>query len=280
MAQGRTDIYDILSDISIRPQPTVAAAAFSPFIPLATQYCGGMSRRHVPFPTPPRPAAPPRRTARLAVAGLAAGAVAVLLPGLAACSPVGTAVGAGAMVATAAAEERGISGAADDAGIKLTVLRRYAEEEVLFQGIGTTVFDGRVLLTGQVPDADLKARAIALAAGVGGVSEVIDHVAVTPAPENGTGPRDALIQADLRRLIMFDPEILAINYAIEVEDGIVYLLGIAQSRAERDRALAHARGTGYVRGVVDLVRLKTDPRRKRPARTGPAEAPAAMRDGA
>lgn len=230
-----------------------------------------MSRRQDNSPAS-SPAHPARRPARpVAVAGLVAGgaALGLLAPTLAACTPVGTAVGAGAVVATAVAEERGVGGSAEDTGIKLALLKRYGEEDVLFRGIGTTVFDGRVLLTGQVPDPALRDRAVALAGAVDGVVAVIDEIAVTPDPEEGIGPRDALIQADLRRAIMFDPQVLAINYAIEVEDGIVYLLGIAQSDAERRRVLAHARGTDYVRRVVDHVLLKTDPRRRdRPAPAG------------
>lgn len=177
------------------------------------------------------------------------------------CTPLGTAVGAGAMVATAAAEERGIDGAAADARISLEIVSRFEAEGVLFKGIGATVFDRRVLLTGAVRDADLHGKALELAGSVEGVREVIDRVRVTPTPQSGTGPRDALVAAELRQAIMFDPEVLAINYAIEVEDGIVYLLGIAQSERERARVIAHARGTDFVRGIEDHVLLKTDPRR-------------------
>lgn len=197
--------------------------------------------------------------------GPAAG-LAVMLAVSASCSPVGTAIGAGAMVVTAAAEERGLEGAAADVRIRVAVLERYQLEGVLFQGIGITVFDRRVLLTGEVEDATLRDRAVHLARLVEGVTEVLDEVRVTTTPEEGMGPRDALIEADLRRAIMFDAEVLAINYAIEVEDGIVYLLGVAQSDAERRRVVAHARGLSYVRAVVDHVRLKTDPRRGAPAR--------------
>lgn len=170
-------------------------------------------------------------------------------------------VGAGAMVATAAIEERGLDGSARDARISLALVDRFEAEGVLFKGIGATVFDGRVLLTGAVADANLRHRALVLAESIDGVREVIDRIVVTPTPPSGTAPRDTLITAEIRNAIMFDPEVLAINYAIEVEDGIVHLLGIAQSERERRRVVAHARGTDFVRGVEDHIQLKTDPRR-------------------
>lgn len=201
--------------------------------------------------------------------------VLAVLPAMlaAGCSPVGTAVGAGAMVVTAAAEERGIGGSARDARISLELIERFEDQGVLFKGIGATVFDARVLLTGSVRDASLHDKALTLARSIDGVREVIDRVTVTPRPQTGTGPRDALVTAELRQAIMFDGEVLAINYSIEVEDGVVHLLGIAQSERERRRVIAHARGTDFVRAIEDHILLKTDPRRGgAPDRSGEAAA--------
>ncbi len=180
---------------------------------------------------------------------------------MAGCTPVGAVIGAGAMVGTAVAEERGLDGTAKDVEIKLTLLKRYDDGDVLFRGIAATVMEGRVLLTGQITDAAVLDEAVRLAWRVDGVKDVINEVVLTDRPESGTDLRDALIEADLRQALMFDTSILAINYAVEVEDGIVYLLGIAQSETERQRAVAHARATSYVRRVVDHSILKTDPRR-------------------
>lgn len=178
------------------------------------------------------------------------------------CTPVGAALTAGAMVGTAAAEERGIGGTAKDVEIKLTLLKRYDEAGVLFRGIAGVVMEGRLLLTGQTSDAAVLDQAVRIAWSIDGVKEVINEVVLTATPATGTDARDALIEADLRAAIMFDSEVLAINYAIDVDDSIVYLLGIAQSEAERRRVMAHARGTDYVRRVVDHTILKTDPRRQ------------------
>jgi osmotically-inducible protein OsmY len=42
---------------------------------------------------------------------------------------------------------------------------------------------------------------------------------------------------------------------------VVYLMGIAQNRAELQRVTNHARNLSYVRKVESFVRLKDDPRR-------------------
>jgi osmotically-inducible protein OsmY len=41
-----------------------------------------------------------------------------------------------------------------------------------------------------------------------------------------------------------------------VENGVVYLMGIAQDRAELDRVVDHARNIGLVTKVVSYVRIK------------------------
>ena len=57
----------------------------------------------------------------------------------------------------------------------------------------------------------------------------------------------------------FDTSVLAINYSVETVDGVIYLMGIAQDRGELNRVIAHARQIPYVRGVVQYVRIKTEP---------------------
>ena len=41
----------------------------------------------------------------------------------------------------------------------------------------------------------------------------------------------------------------------------IYLIGVAQSRNEMDRVVAHAREVRYVRKLVNYVLLSKDPRR-------------------
>lgn len=226
------------------------------------------ARRHGKTMTP--------RPLRRRPSGLLLAAACALAAG--GCTPVGMAVGAGAMVGTAAAEERGLDGAARDVEIKVTLLKRFDEKGVLFRGVAATIMEGRVLLTGQTSEAAVLDEAVRIAWSIDGVKEVINEVVLTPEPATGTAARDALIEADLRAALTFDGEVLAINYALDVEDGVVYLLGIAQSEAERRRVVAHARGTDYVRRVVDYSILKTDRRRAHRRTPPPGVVPAAAPD--
>lgn len=201
--------------------------------------------------------------------GIAAGrglALASLLA-LAGCTAAGVAVGAGASVGVAASQERGVQAAADDTGIKLGVNDRLLKHDVeLYGKVATAVVEGRVLLTGAVRDQAARDQAGRLAWQVKGVGEVINELQVANAGGIEGFGRDSRITAELRLGILGDRQVADINYAIDTVNGVVYLIGIAQSQAEIDRVIEHARGISGVRRVVSHVWTKDDPRRRAAAR--------------
>lgn len=192
---------------------------------------------------------------------------ALLLPctlplAIAACDPVGMAIGAGAYAGVAAAQERGFQGAVDDTKIAAEVNHMWFQHDhQLFGKLSTTVTEGRVLVTGIVPTADNRVDAVRLAWQVAGVREVINEIQVQQTPDAVEYGRDVLIANTLRTRLMFDSEVSAINYSIDVVNGVVYVMGISQTDVERDRVIGHARNIENVKRVVNYVILKNDPRR-------------------
>ncbi len=175
----------------------------------------------------------------------------------------GAVVGAGATAGVAAAEERGLDGAVDDTKIRAEINHYWFQHDVeMYRKVGLTISEGRVLLTGVVPTDAGRADAVRLAWQAAGVREVINEIAVRP---DGTDliddGRDVVISQTLRTRLLFDKEIRNINYSVDVVDGVVYLMGIAQNEGELERVIAHARDISNVKRVVSHVRLKTDPRR-------------------
>jgi len=195
----------------------------------------------------------------------------VLVAGTGGCTPVGMLTGVGATVATHAAEERGVDGAAVDTMIDAEIRAAWLEADAdLNADIGLTVRERRVLLTGAVSDPDRRALAVRLAWKPDEVVAVLNEIRVVAPGDLGDAARDRLIAAELRSKLMLDGKVKSINYAIDVSDRVVYLIGVAQSEAERQRVRRWARQVDYVRGIVDHTLLKDDPRR--PAPTAPAQA--------
>lgn len=181
-------------------------------------------------------------------------------PALSGC--VGMVIGAGATAGVAASEERGMEGAAEDAKIRIAINEAWFRHNVdMYSKVTLAISEGRVLLTGTVPTEQVRDDAVRLTWQVAGVREVYNELLISESSGLIDGARDLRIQQEIKSRMLFDKEISNINYTVDVTDGTVYLLGIAQSETELNRVIGHAREVSAVKNVINYVRLKTDPRR-------------------
>ena len=166
-------------------------------------------------------------------------------------------IGGGAMVGVAAYQERGLTGAANDTRMSAAILEEWFGFDHALPGkIGVEVYESRAMLTGAVTSDKTAADAVRLAWKVNGIKDVINEILVVSDTSALDLARDTWISTRLLSSLTFDEEVYAINYSIETVNGIVYLIGIAQSQAELDRVIAHAEELSYVRKVISHVRVK------------------------
>ncbi|MEJ1993880.1 MAG: BON domain-containing protein [Limibacillus sp.] len=181
----------------------------------------------------------------------------MLMLALGACSFEGTVIGAGAGVGIMASQERGLGQAIDDQAIRIQINDGWLQySERMYRLLTLQVQEGRVLVSGVVPEQEMRLEAIRIAWQPEGVQEVINEVRV----EEQTGgvddfALDTWISTELKAKLVFDKEVSSINYSIETVHGVVYLMGVAQSPIELDRVVEHARNIAYVERVVSYVRL-------------------------
>lgn len=183
----------------------------------------------------------------------------VLLAGaaLSGCTPVGLAAGAGASVGVAAAQEGGVKGAVTDTAIRLQIHDLWFRQNVdMYLYLDMTVKEGRVLLTGNVPSADMRVDAVRLAWQANGVRQVINEIRVAESAGVKGFITDSWVTTTLNGKLLLDKKVQSINYTIDTYGGTVYLMGIAQDQDEVDRVVDHARNTRYVENVVNYVRLR------------------------
>lgn len=212
-----------------------------------------------PWPRPPRSPLSPGPGALL------------LLLALAGCSPVGLAVGAGAAVGVQASQERGLGTALSDDRIWAEIQAGWLDNDAdMFRKLQLQVHEGRVLVTGVVQKPEMRMTAIRIAWGVEGVKQVIAEIKVAEASDLGQDIEDEWLAQKLRTKILFDNKVRSINYSVEAVEGTIYLMGIAQSEAELQRVIDHARDIAYVRKVVSYVRIKGEPPPPAPGETEPA----------
>lgn len=175
----------------------------------------------------------------------------------------GVVIGAGATTASAASEERGLDGAVDDVKIRAEINRLWFDNNAdMYQQVTLTIKEGRVMLTGTVAKPEYRSEAVRLTWQAAGVREVFNEIQVADGSGAfGDSIRDATISQKMKMRLLMDREIRNVNYTVDVNDGIIYLMGIAQSEAELERVIAYGREISGVRNVISHVVLKNDNRR-------------------
>lgn len=177
--------------------------------------------------------------------------------GLGACTPIGAAIGAGAVAGTAGQSERGLEGTANDIALSTEINHYLFQSNVdLFSAVGLSIKDGRVLLTGSVEKPEDRIEAARLAWKADGVREVINEIQVVDNSDIIDKARDTWIETQLETKLLFDGSVQSINYDIDTVNGTVYIFGTAQDNAEHLRVVNHARNLKYVRNVISYVRIR------------------------
>lgn len=196
--------------------------------------------------------------------------VAACLSGFAltACTPAGVVIGTTAVVARSVVQERTTMDALEDIEVKLSIQNRLMNHShALFGDVSVDVIEGRVLLTGSVPEREHKVEASRIAWETEGVTAVEDELTV--AEDSGTKAflTDVRISNTLRLKLLADTKISSVNYNVVTLNRVVHLTGLAKSKDELDRVIRRAQAVKGVERVVSHVLTIDDPRRVRTVAT-------------
>ena len=180
-----------------------------------------------------------------------------------ACSPAGIAIGAGAAAGTAALEERGFQQSIKDKAREADLSKRLLDYDFdTFNRLNVEVIEGRILLTGIVPEVNDRIRAVQEAWKTPGTVEVINEVLVGSGVGTINTSYDVRITSELRAAVTFDKQVSAVNYHFQAVGGTLHIFGIAQNAPEVERVKAHAREIERVRRIVDHTILKGGEKRR------------------
>lgn len=152
--------------------------------------------------------------------------------------------------------ERSIGRDLDDTNASLSIKASMTRAEgYALDGVDVEVTDGLALLTGTVPRDEDRRQAECLAWSALAVRAVENEIAVSNATTLRDGARDAWITQQIRGRLLRDRSVRSVNFNVEAENGRVFLLGIARTRGELERAAQHASLVDGVSEVVALVRV-------------------------
>ena len=154
-----------------------------------------------------------------------------------------------------------------------------AEATLLFNGnldsfdINTDVKNGNVVLTGKVENSVDKKLAEELVANIDGVTSVDNKLTVVSdkdmegdmsddmedTVDEGTSElTDAKIATVIKTRLLMDTDISGFDIDVDVENGVVTLIGDFDSDAERDLAVEIAKNASDVKDVESNLRVVTE----------------------
>ena len=154
-------------------------------------------------------------------------------------------------------EERSFNNYVSDTIILAQLKNEYfTKNENIFFFVSVDVLEGRVMLTGSVEQIDERIEATKLAWGIEGVNEVINEIQISNDEDILDYADDLVMKTKINAKLLLEKSILSLNYSIEVVNGVVYLIGIAQNQKELDAVIEISKKTYGVTSVISYVRLK------------------------
>ena len=204
-----------------------------------------------------------------------------LLAATSACerSDVAREPGAPAPPSTAKVETR-----SDDAIQTEVQSKFYTNDSTRGQRLDIDADDGVVTLRGAVDNEAIKNRAVELAKGVNGVTQVKDEITVRPAdtaqtrpaaPERDDASMPSMITAKIQSQYFLDPDVKARNIDVTTASGgVVTLEGTVDSAASEAEAVRIARATDGVTRVENKLRISTAPPKAEERRSATDSEPA------
>ncbi len=173
---------------------------------------------------------------------------------LSACSGTQIVSSSTGTIMAASQSEKTIGNVFDDLSIKLGIKDKLFMHKVEYlTRINVEVNLGKVLLTGKVINQDERVMIVKIAWKQPGVSEVLNEIVIEEIEEGFDLKRiaaDKFIKTQLLAKIISDKQIKNFKFNIEVQDKIIYLVGLSSNQNEIDRLIMHAR---TIKGVVDII---------------------------
>ncbi len=117
--------------------------------------------------------------------------------------------------------------------------------------VEVTVFNGIVLLTGETPNARLKALAEELTKSVPDVTRVYNQLSLQGPTSTLTRTSDSWITTKIKSEMLATEDLKSGSIKVVTENGIVYLMGMV-SRQQADIAVDIARQVSGVQKVIKI----------------------------
>ena len=161
----------------------------------------------------------------------------------------------GCTIYKAAVDERNVGTIVDDTAIKAKIFKRFVDDDVVKAlDITITSYKGHVHLVGEYDDSAQKVRAIELAKGVEGVSNVTPYLLAKDKDGECGTTRNLELTTKVKTKLVGDKEIWSTNVNVKTIQCIVVLWGTVGSHDEVMRSINHAKSVEGVKNVRSFLK--------------------------
>lgn len=180
--------------------------------------------------------------------------IAILLTGLIQGCVAGAFVAGGATGTSVARDKRSFDTMADDQKITYQAQKQIAADAELNAKAHIVVvsYNKVVLLAGQAPTQELRAKAVQIAQSIPKVRRIFNEVTIGEPTSAIRRSQDAVITGNVKTRMIATTNLEASRIKVVTEDGVVYLMGLT-TRRQADIAAIVARNSSGVQRVVKLI---------------------------
>ena len=170
----------------------------------------------------------------------------------------GVVVGSAAVATKTATDPRSVGTQVDDGTLEARVENALSKDQQLKKDarVVATAYQGKVLLTGQSPNADLTARAKQIAMGVEGTSEVYNEIRQGTPVSLSTASSDTWITTKVRSQLLTSDTVKSSNVKVTTENGEVFLLGLVTQQEGQSAAQIASQVSGVKHVTTAFTYIK------------------------
>ncbi|TKC89317.1 BON domain-containing protein [Trinickia terrae] len=158
------------------------------------------------------------------------------------------AAGGGALIAT---DRRTLGAQTEDREIQVKASTQIANDLPDAAHVNVTVFNRRVLLTGEVPSEQYKQQVEQIVRNLNNVNLIVNELAIQPKSDFSSRANDSYLEGRVKTALIAEKGISANDFKVVCERGNVYLMGLVTS----DEGNAGGAAASTVPGVMKVVKV-------------------------
>ena len=162
-------------------------------------------------------------------------------------------VAGGAVAGATAVDRRNTEEIVTDSNIELKIKEAIYTDESIKRHIhvNVTSYNGAVLLSGEIPTADMRDKVVRYAQRVDKVKKIYNETVVAPVSEFKSRRQDTWLTTKVKSILLGTKHINALHFKVVTENQVVYLMGMV---TEEEGNIA-TNAIRQVDGVKQIVKL-------------------------